>query len=128
MIRRCYPELARIPGSYGVTLIPRRYGWLLNRHERTLLSIARRLPDILRLGPLGELDLSEDTTDTDALKATGEEALWPLNVCRKDLESWFDLTVLEDVYQATARGDQDSYWKVMPIQAIALHLVGEVDT
>jgi hypothetical protein len=64
-----------------------------------------------------------DTTETDALRATGEEALWPLNVCRKDLEAWFDLTVLEEVYQAAAGGHKESYWKLMPIQAIALHLV-----
>ncbi len=125
MIRRHYPDLARIPGTYGVTIIPRRYGWLLNRQTRVLRAMARRLPEILRLGPLGELDLSVDTTETDALRATGEKALWPLNVCRKDLEPWFDLTVLEKVYQAAAKGHQESYWKLMSLQAIALHLVEE---
>ncbi len=127
IIRRRYPDLARIPGTYGVTIIPRRYGWLLNRHERILRTMGRRLPKSLRLGPLAEFDFSVNTMEQDALEATGEEALWPLNVCRKDLEPWFDLTVLEEVYQAALEGHRASYWKLMPIQAIALHLLKEAE-
>jgi hypothetical protein len=116
MLRRYYPQLARIGGTFGEPLAG------AGRH---LLKkgIARVLPRSLRRGCLHEFAATGNRIQIDALHAFGEQSLWPLNRVRQRLGAWLDLGVLEDMYRQAASGDEKAYNQLRPVQAVALHYV-----
>lgn len=112
MIRRHYPRMAAIGGTYGNIMISDgRY--ILKQ------ALAGRLPRTLRRGPLLEFSATGNLMNVNALRSFGKRSLWPLNRMRQSLGQWLNLDMLEGVFQKAANGDEAAYEKLLPIQTLA---------
>ena len=118
MLRRYYPKMAAIGSTFGGPLIQTK-SYLVKG------AIAWALPRFMRKGPLQEFAPTGNTIQINALRASGEEVLWPLNLnhVRRSLYDWFKQDVLEQTYRQAAAGDETAYNRLRPIQAIAWHSV-----
>jgi hypothetical protein len=116
MLRRYYPTIATIGGTFGDPLVQSRF-YLAKK------AVAQRLPRFLCKGSFQEFSPAGNTIQINALRKFGGQALWPLNKVRQSLGDWFNLDVLEKTYQDAAAGDEIAYNRLRPIQAIAWHFV-----
>jgi len=116
MLERYYPKMAIVGGTFGGPLLKGKPYYV----KRVIAGV---LPRSLRVGPLKEFAATANTIQTDALRALGEQALWPLNEVRQDLGALLDLRSLESSYQQAAAGDEKAYNRMRPIQSIAWHYV-----
>lgn len=114
MLRRHYPDIAKIGGTFGEPLI-RSGRYYLKR------AIARRLPRWLRISSLREFATTGNQIQTKALQAWGEQSLWPLNEMRRELGALFNLDYLERIYQRATAGNEEAYNQLRPIQSVAWH-------
>lgn len=116
MLRRHYPDVARIGGTFGQPLVrSRRY--IFNR------SLATLLPRSLRVGTLRRFATTGNRIQIRALQAFGKQCLWPFDEVRQDLGSLFDLQRLEGIFEQAAAGNETAYNQLRPIQAIAWHYI-----
>jgi hypothetical protein len=116
MLRRHYPDMAKIGGTFGEPLI-RSGRYYLKR------AVARRLPHWLRIPGLREFATTGNQIQTNALQTWGEQSLWPLNEIRQDLGSLFNLDYLDRIYQRASAGNEKAYNQLRPIQSVAWHYV-----
>jgi hypothetical protein len=114
MLRRYYPDMAAIGGTYGEPL---------NTSLRYLLRkwLALKLPGSLHRGPLREFSIRSDTLVNAklSLRTCGEKALWPINQDLISLRDWLNLNALGEVYAKASTGDEKCYHKLRAIQTIA---------
>ncbi|HOU11911.1 MAG TPA: asparagine synthase-related protein [Anaerolineae bacterium] len=116
MLRRYYPKMASIGGTFGEPLT--KYGrYYLKR------AVARRLPQWLRISSLREFATTGNQIQIEALRVWGESCLWPLNEKRKELGALFNLDYLDKIYQQAAAGNEKAYNRLRPIQSVAWHYV-----
>jgi hypothetical protein len=116
MLRRYYPKMASIGGTFGEPLT--KYGTYYLKQ-----AVARRLPRWLRISSLREFATIGNQIQTNALQDWGEQGLWPLNEIRRELGSLFNLDYLDRIYQQAAAGNEKAYNQLRPIQSVAWHYV-----
>jgi hypothetical protein len=117
MMRRFYPNVMRIGGTYGAepALLTGRY--LLKRRASQILPSAlvkRLLPEFTATKNI--------QTDIHSLQACGREALWPISETRELLADWIDVDAIEQVYCAALDGDMHSVRKLQSLQTFAYRL------
>lgn len=121
VFRRYYARLAAIPGSYAQDpyLLTGRY--LLRRR------LSRRLPPILRRGPLAGTDRVPLTMDLGCVKAYGWESLWPIREKWDRLEEWIRMDQASGAFEAVMNGKQDIRLvkKLQAVQSLAYLLLKE---
>lgn len=121
MIKRCYPKVAEIGGTFGcVPLIPTR-NWILRN------GIACRLPRFMRVGPLREFNTTPNTMEPYCFRSQGKKAAWPVLTMRDKLSTMFKIEVIDDVVKAALKGEWPAIDNLETIQPIALRMMGEVE-
>jgi len=117
MMRKYYPRLAEIPGTYGSLPIKLSKRYLFKR------GIASLLPKVLLFGPLREFNPVPNTLEADCVRAKGTSALWPICEARERLDNWFRTEKIDAMRRAALAGDASAHMKHFPIQTIAFRLL-----
>lgn len=119
MMRRRYSKVMCIPGSFDAEPAITTGSYLLKRR------LAKALPDPFSSKLFPELKRAKNyNTDITALRAGGEQAIWPIPDTRGELSKIFHLEKIDGLYQsAVSQGNILSLRKLQCIQAIALRLM-----
>lgn len=86
-------------------------------------SVAWRLPDWLRHGPLSEFKRAPNTLARDSVQEHGNEALWPIYQAPELLENWIDMTQVSLVKESVLNGEIQASSKLKSIQTLAYRLI-----
>lgn len=118
VFRRYYGRLAVIPGTYADEpfIVTGRY--LLKRR------VATHIPITMLQGLLGGFGNIQLRMDMIGMRAAGQEALWPINETRDQLNEWLDFRQVEQAYQDVINNLDDirPLRKLQSIQALAYRL------
>jgi hypothetical protein len=118
MFRRYYPRIAEIPGTYSIDPMILTGRYLLKRR------LASFLPALVSKYILREFSASRlNTADVRSLQSGEMSALWPIEEKRSQLEEWFNLDLLDEVYKTALLGDKKSVRKLQSVQTIAYRLL-----
>ena len=119
VIRRHYPAVAAIPGTYGTEPLLRTGRYLLTRR------IAERLPQAWRKGPLRLFGAVDPRMDCDALRASGPAGLWPIPETEHPLAEWIDVGQLGPLYDRAVSDSQDyrALRRLQSVQTLAYRLL-----
>jgi len=118
MMRRYYPSVMTIPGTYGYDPAIPTLEYLVKRRAERILpkSLSRRVvPEFFTTRTL--------LTDCDCIRRDREAATWPIAEAREALEEYFNTSQLDAVYQAAAGGSLLAARKLQAVQAIAYRMV-----
>lgn len=119
VMRRYYPTLARIPGTYG------QWPYLLTGRYILKHRLATMLPRGLKVGPLREFSPAPNTADQQCIRDGGAAAVWPLREAWDRLAGYFDMDRVEGAIRAAGEGDLAAVCKLESLQPIAYRLLGQ---
>jgi hypothetical protein len=114
---RYYLSVATIPNSYMNEPIVYNGSYFLKRR------LARRLPSSFLRGPFQGFHPSSLSMDGESMKHNGRAAMWPIPDVQDRLADWFNLDVIESVYERAQTGDVKSVRKLQSVQAFAYQLL-----
>ncbi len=117
MIKRYFPDMAKIPGTYASFPYQQTGKYLMKR------SLALKLGKSLRLGPLKEFAAKANNADGHCVLRGGESALWPIYQCKEALSNYFNWKEIEKVLTKAMQGDQKVTSQYRAIQTIAYRLL-----
>ncbi len=119
VIRRYYPTVAAIPGTYGTEPMLRTGRYLLARR------LAERVPPAWRKGPLRFFGAVDPRMDCDALRAAGHDGLWPIPEVERQLSDWLDVGQLAPLYDRAVSGARDyrALRRLQSVQTLAYRLI-----
>ncbi len=117
MIKRYFPEIAKIPGTFANFPIIETGSYLFKR------AIAEKLPRGLRVGPFKEFKATGNRIDADCVVARGKEALWPMYESKEMLSEMFDWGVIEGVLDKALAGDAGVTNMYRAIQPLAYRML-----
>lgn len=119
---RHYPELARIPGSYGDDPLILTGRYLLKR------KAARIFPSPVRHLLFKGLEFNPLRLDIDCVRTVGKESFWPIFESRDELGDWLDLEQVERIIDHSTRNGSDykSIRKLQSIQALSYRLLDDL--
>jgi hypothetical protein len=120
MVRRHYPELSAIRGTWGRPL--RLTSKFLMR-----AAIGKNIPEFLRVGPFREFSNVGNTSNADALNHDGRSALWPIESNAEQINEILDLDMVDAAYEKAREGSVEDYQKLEPARTVALRLIGSGD-
>lgn len=121
MMRRYYPEVMSVPGSFAREPAISTGRYLMKRRLVQALpsGLARRLfPEFNK-----ERKHSSDIT---SLQASKEKAIWPIPDMQSELEKWFEPLSVRRAYQAAMSGDVISVRKLQAIQTLAYRMANNL--
>lgn len=119
VIRRFYPAVAAIAGTYGEDPLLRTGSYLLKRR------LAARLPRSMRRGPLKVFGAVDPRMDCDALRTAGREGLWPIPETERALAEWLDVGALGAWYDRAVSDARDyrALRRLQSVQTLAYCLI-----
>ena len=117
MIRRYFPEMAQIPGTYANFPYQESGKYLMKRR------IAEKLPRVLRIGPLKEFVARGNNSDGNSVLAGGKKSLWPMYESKEVLSEIFDWSVIEQVLNRALSGEQAVTNKYRVLQTLGYRML-----
>ncbi|MCC7177015.1 MAG: hypothetical protein IT177_01355 [Acidobacteria bacterium] len=120
VIKRRYPAVAAVPGTYGDEPLLRTGRYLLARR------IAEALPPAWRVGPFKMFGAVDPRMDCDALRHAGRDGLWPIPEAERALSDWMDVSHIQPLYERTVSDDKDyrTLRRLQSVQTLAYRLIG----
>jgi len=117
MMRRYYPKIMSIPGTYALDPAVFTGSFLLKRR------LANFLPEQLNRWIFPEFAAARKfLADIASIRSGKRRAIWPIEETRNNLDTWMDINLIDRVYQAALDGDMPSVRKLQSVQAIAYRI------
>jgi asparagine synthase (glutamine-hydrolysing) len=122
MLRRFYPDMARIPGTYA------QWPHIPTLRYMLKYRLATCLPRTWRRGPFRMFNPAPNTADQRCIGCDGDAALWPLREAWGAMGEYFDMSVVEETICEAAAGSLAAVCKIEALQPIAYRLLSPEST
>ena len=118
MMRRYYPKVMSVPGTYAAEPAVVSGSFLLKR------KLANSLPKRMANFVLPEFSASKNIqSDIANFRLCGENAIWPIPESGQVLDAWVNMEYVDRVYQEAVGGDKKSVRKLQALQTIAFRMM-----